>query len=241
MTLMEQTLTFVPQAAGVLVAATRRGVRRYNMDASSTFRASTGVVTASVVDGIGNDRSGPPVMKLMADNGCRIGATRGPLAGVLAAAAVIEDPGVEDYHPDGVMVLAVATPGEDTEIGWVGDSHIHSWDGKKWVLRTSPHTMGAYLRQNGDSGRAVKHDNWVRVTLSTATATNVAVASVPAGEPLLLLSDGLDEVSPAKLAKLFRKHGDDHQAFVTALVGSTSKDKKGYRDDATAVLLVPPV
>src|SRR5262249_17147760 len=96
--------------------ATRRGVRDHNMDAAALFQASTGVAAAAVVDGIGNDPRGATTMRLLAESAVRIGATKGALAGVLAAAALVEDPGVEPHMPDGVIVLALAVPGRPTHL-----------------------------------------------------------------------------------------------------------------------------
>ncbi|KOT49937.1 MULTISPECIES: hypothetical protein [Streptomyces] len=220
-------------------AATRRGVRDHNMDAVATFRAANGTTAAAIIDGIGNDPHGPQIMQLLAATACRIGAVRGALAGILAAAALIDDPGSDDYAPDGVAVLALAEPGEPTRLGWVGDSHAYSWDGRKLVRRTDPHTMGAYLRQNGDLDLAPQHDNWVRISLCTATATTVALAEAPAGELMLLISDGLDTLPHRELEALVRQHSADPQALADALVAAAKPEASGYRDDATAVVLAP--
>lgn len=220
--------------------ATRRGVRDHNMDAGHIFRAANGPTAAAVIDGIGNDADGAQVMRLMAATACRIGATRGALAGILTAAALIEDPGTDDYAPDGVAVLALATPGEPTHLAWVGDSHAYGWDGTVLNRRTDPHTMGAYLRQHGAADLAPVHDDWVRISLSTATPTTVALSQVPAGELVLLVSDGLDTLDHGDLEALVREHHAAPQALADALVAAAEPDADGYRDDATAVVLGSP-
>jgi serine/threonine protein phosphatase PrpC len=217
--------------------ATRRGVRDHNMDAAALFQASTGVAVAAVVDGIGNDPGGADTMRLLAECAVRIGATKGALAGVLAAAALVEDPGVDPHMPDGVIVLALAVPGRPTHLAWVGDSHAYSWDGTALHRRTDPHTMGAYLRGNGVADLAPLHDSWVRVTLSSATVTNVAVSSAPVDELVLLLSDGLDTVPHDELENLVREHQDNPPALADAIVAAARETPDGYRDDATAVVL----
>jgi serine/threonine protein phosphatase PrpC len=222
-------------------AASRCGVRAHNMDAAVIFEAANGYVTAAVVDGIGNDEHGAHTMRLLAETAARIGATKGALAGVLAAAALIEDPGTGKYKPDGVLVLAIAEQGKPTLLGWVGDSHAYGWDGTTLRRRTDPHTMGAYLRQNGDTELAPEHDNWVRISLSTATPTTVALSEVPAGELVLLVSDGLDETPIEELEALVTQHQDDPQALVDAIVAAARVSEDGYRDDATAVVLAPLV
>ncbi|WP_052394759.1 SpoIIE family protein phosphatase [Kutzneria sp. 744] len=217
--------------------ATRRGVRDYNMDAAALFQASTGVAVAAIVDGIGNDPGGAATMRLLAESAVRVGATKGALAGVLAAAALVEDPGINPHMPDGVIVLALAVPGRPTHLAWVGDSHAYSWDGTRLHLRTDPHTMGAYLRGNGVADLAPLHDAWVRVTLSSATVTNVAVSSVPPDELVLLVSDGLDSVPHDELEALVREHQDDPNALADAIVAAARETEDGYRDDATALVL----
>lgn len=217
--------------------ATRRGVRDHNMDAAALYQASTGVAVAAIVDGIGNDPAGAATMRLLAESAVRIGATKGALAGVLAAAALVEDPGIHPHMPDGVIVLALTVPGRPTHLAWVGDSHAYTWDGNNLHRRTDPHTMGAYLRGNGVADLAPLHDSWVRVTLSSATVTNVAVASAPADELVLLLSDGLDTVPHDELEALARKHQDNPEALADALVAAARETEDGYRDDATAIVL----
>ncbi|EWM13060.1 cell surface glycoprotein [Kutzneria sp. 744] len=207
------------------------------MDAAALFQASTGVAVAAIVDGIGNDPGGAATMRLLAESAVRVGATKGALAGVLAAAALVEDPGINPHMPDGVIVLALAVPGRPTHLAWVGDSHAYSWDGTRLHLRTDPHTMGAYLRGNGVADLAPLHDAWVRVTLSSATVTNVAVSSVPPDELVLLVSDGLDSVPHDELEALVREHQDDPNALADAIVAAARETEDGYRDDATALVL----
>lgn len=226
-------LTYGRRAA----VATRRGVRDHNMDAPALFQASTGVVVAAVVDGIGNDPDGAATMHLVAQTAVRIGATKGALAGVLAAAGLVEDPGVENHMPDGVIVLALAVPGRPTHLAWVGDSHAYSWDGDTLRRRTDPHTMGAYLRGNGAVDLAPLHDSWVRVTLTSATVTNVAVSSIPANELVVLVSDGLDTLPHDDLEELVREHQDEPDTLADAIVAAARETEDGYRDDATAIVL----
>ncbi|MFC0547673.1 PP2C family protein-serine/threonine phosphatase [Kutzneria chonburiensis] len=218
-------------------SATRRGVRDHNMDAAALFQASTGVAVAAIVDGIGNDPDGAETMRLLAESAVRIGATKGALAGVLAAAALLEDPGTRRHIPDGVIVLALAVPGHPTHLAWVGDSHAYSWDGSHLHRRTDPHTMGAYLRGNGVADLAPLHDSWVRVTLSSATVTNVAVSSAPTDELLILVSDGLDNVPHDELEALVREHHDNPETLADAIIAAARETEDGYRDDATAIVL----
>lgn len=227
---------FVP----CLGLASRRGIRPHNMDAVAAFDSIYHHRAIAVVDGIGNDGGGALTMQLLAETAVRIGVTRGALAGVLAAAALIEDPGTEDYAPDGVIALAVAKPGKGTELAWVGDSHIYGWDGTNLHRRSDPHTMGMYLRQNGETDAvAVPHDNWIRVSLSTASPTTVAVSEAPPDELVILVSDGLDDIPGAVLERLVIEHQHYPQTLANALVKAVQASADGYRDDATAAVLRP--
>ncbi|MDT7784528.1 MAG: family protein phosphatase [Pseudonocardiales bacterium] len=230
----------ITQAAPLLAAtATRQGTEAPNMDAAAIFASATGAIAAAVVDGIGKDPVGAKAMQLVADVAVRYAPTRDILAAVLTAAGVIDDAGIEEHAPNGVMALALAAPGAVTLIGWVGDSHVYSWNGERLLRRTTPHTMGEYLRQNGDVDLAPKHDNWVRVALSTATPATVALAEIPHGEIVIVVSDGLDNVSHDELQALAAEHEGNPQALADSWVAAACADEKGYRDDATVAVLLP--
>ncbi|WP_170166828.1 PP2C family protein-serine/threonine phosphatase [Lentzea atacamensis] len=219
--------------------ATREGSTPPNMDAAAIFESETGAIAAAVVDGIGKDPVGAKAMQLVADVAVRIAPSRQILAAILTAAGVIDDAGTEDHVPDGVIAVALTSPGDVTLIGWVGDSHIYSWNGERLLRRTTPHTMGEYLRQNGDIDLAPEHDNWVRIALSTATPATVALAEIPHGELVIIASDGLDETLLEEIEALVKQHAEDPQALADALVGAVREDDEGHRDDATVAVLLP--
>ncbi len=198
--------------------ASRRGVRAANMDAGAVFKGASGITAAAVIDGIGNDVDGAAVIGLLAQTAVRIGVTRGALAGIVAAAALIEDAGTSSYRPDAVAVLAVAEPSRPTQLAWAGDAHAYSWNGQDLVRRTDPHTMGAFLRHNGDVDLAPRHDNWVRLSLASSTVTTVALSEIPPGELVLLASDGLDGIGHEQLAALVEQHQHDPQTLARAIV-----------------------
>ncbi|MGW4028266.1 hypothetical protein ACWEFL_02920 [Streptomyces sp. NPDC004838] len=228
--------------------ATRQGIASNNADAAARFTAADGTTAVAVVDMIGHAPEAPAVGRLLAETAVRIGAQRGPLAGLLAAAMLIADPGAGDEpEPDGVAVLAVARPGRPVELGWVGDCRAYGWDGRRLAARTDPHTMGAYLRQYGmppvgGGVLAAAHDAWVRTTLAAATATSVALAEVPAGELLVLVSDGVwGQVRHEEMERLAREHGSTPEQLAATLVAAAVPGADGERDDATAVICRPPV
>lgn len=99
--------------------------------------------------------------------------------------------------------------------------------------------MGEYLRQNGDVDLAPKHDNWVRIALSTATPATVALAEIPHGETVILASDGLDDISHDELEAFAAEHEGNPQALADSWVAAACADEKGYRDDATVAVLLP--
>ncbi|MEU5976406.1 SpoIIE family protein phosphatase [Streptomyces sp. NPDC047315] len=225
---------------GITIAtASRQGTGTNNADSAAAFTAADGTLAAAVVDMIGHAPTAPRVGMLCAETAVRVGSQKGALAGILAAAALVADPGAGDEpEPDGVAVLAVVEP-DETRLAWVGDCVALSWNGKQLLRRSTPQSMGEFLRINDDEGRAIKHDNWVRIALSTSTATNVAVTSVPRDELLLLVSDGVvDQVEHGTLETLVLEHADNPQALVDAIVAAAEPDERGRRDDATAVVIV---
>ncbi|MGW5677562.1 hypothetical protein ACWEV4_21175 [Streptomyces sp. NPDC003860] len=220
--------------------ATRQGTDSNNADASATFTAADGTLAACVVDMIGHAPTAPRVGVLCAESAARVGAQRGALAGILAAAAIVADPGAATTpEPDGVAILAVATPGDDVRLAWVGDCAAYSWDGTHLRARSTPQSMGEFLRQYGMPGASVAYDAWVRLSLSTATPTNVAVASIPAPELVLVMSDGaVDQIEHAAMEALVRAHAHDPQSLATALVDA-ARTTSGRRDDTTVTILTP--
>lgn len=234
---MFQTDSKVP--ALIAAWASRTGVREYNMDSAYIFESQTGAIAAALVDGIGNDETGPEVMKHLAMTAARTVARRGVRAGVLAAAAQIDDEGAGEYLPDGVLVVAVMDPdpGETTRIGWVGDSHAYGWDGTTLRRYSTPQTMGEFLRRNGDANSAIDHDNWVTVSLSIAHVSTVAEDGIPGDQLVLLVSDGLDSVPHEELQELVAELDHDPQALADAIVNAARDNHENYRDDATAVVI----
>ncbi|MER6911133.1 hypothetical protein ABT354_05595 [Streptomyces sp. NPDC000594] len=227
----------------ITAVATRMGTDANNADAVAVFRSETGTTAACVVDMVGHAPTAPAVGRLCAETAARVGAQRGALAGLVAAGALVADPGAgEEPEPTGVAVLALASPGEETRLAWVGDCAAYGWDGTTLHPRTTPQSMGEFLRWNQDLDLAPEHDNWVRVDLATVVPTNVAVSSVPASERLVLLvSDGVTDQVPHHLMEdLVRQHATDPRALAQALVDAARAEPSGRRDDATVIVLDVP-
>ncbi|GAA0445141.1 hypothetical protein Acor_80550 [Acrocarpospora corrugata] len=165
---------------------------------------------------------------------------RGALAGLLTAALLVADPGADDGTPDAVAVVAVTGPDAETVVAWVGDCRAYAFDGQALRQYTTDHTVGQQLRQSGGIPLEVaeSHDHWLRVSLSRATPATAYEVVLPAGELVLLTSDGVhDQVAHAVLEALVRDHHADPQALADALVAAAEADEGGTRDDATAVIL----
>jgi protein phosphatase len=216
------------------VSASRRGTRRHNCDAVAVFTAADGTVAAALVDGIGNSTHVADVARLCAQTAARVGAQRGPLAGILSAALLVADP-AEDAN--GVAICAVTDPdGGPVEVAWVGDCRGYGWDGRALHRHTTDHTIGQQLRVNGVPVEvAAEHDNWVRTTLAHAVVATVYQVEIPG--LVVLTSDGVhDRLADREIAALVGAHSD-LQEIADAVVGAVAADEDGYRDDATVVLI----
>ena len=169
----------------------------------------------------------------------RVGAQRGPLAGILSAGLLVSDPAEK---ADGVAVAAVAYPdGDPVEVAWVGDCRAYGWTGTVLRRYTTDHTVGEQLRRNGAPWElAAEHDNWVQTSLAHATVATVYQVQVDT--PLVLLtSDGVhDQIDHDTLTALVAQHADgDLQTLANAVVAAVT-DREDYRDDATIVVLARP-
>ncbi len=220
--------------AVLAATATRRGTRPQNCDAAAVH-AAAGRTSAALVDGIGSTAEQAACSLLLAEVAARVAARRGRLAGLLAAAELIAGAGDEDA----VAVVATGEPGEPTRVAWVGDCRAYGWDGAELRRYTTDHTVGEQLRANGVPVElAEQHDNWIKTSLRLAVVATVYEAEIPAGEAVLLTTDGVhDALSHAELAALVREFDDDPRALAEAVVGAVGEDDDGERDDATAVVV----
>ncbi|MFE3202281.1 SpoIIE family protein phosphatase [Embleya sp. NPDC059237] len=223
-----------------IAIATREGTDLALADAAATYTSTTtGRTAVTVVDGMGHDPDIVRLSPMLAETAARVGAVRGGLAGLLSAGLLLHDPG-----PDAVAVLAVTHVGGGAEIVWVGDSRAYHWENGTLTLLTTDHNLAAYLssaaREAGDVPVAALAD-YVGISLGIAVPATVPYVSVPAGGLLILTSDGVhDQVASDVVEALVRKHEADPQALAEALVAAAEPDADGYRDDATAVVVLLP-
>ncbi|MFF1483125.1 hypothetical protein ACIGZH_01720 [Streptomyces sp. NPDC058319] len=222
--------------------ASREGTAEDNADAARIHVLADGTVGAAVVDGIGHGPHTSATAPLLAETAARISARRGPLAGLLTASELIADPGTDGEEADAVAVAARAIPDNDVlVVNWTGDARAYGWDGEHLTLYTDDHTVGAQLRANGVALEiAREHDNWLRTSLARASIGTVYTAGIR-DRLVLLTSDGVhDQVDHAVMTQLAAEHATDPQALADALVAAAQPNDEGYRDDATAVVLLQP-
>ncbi|MCS0638741.1 SpoIIE family protein phosphatase [Streptomyces sp. LP05-1] len=225
--------------------ATREGTALDNADAARVHTLANGTVGAALIDGMGHGPRTSATAPLLAETAARISARRSPLSGLLTASELIADPGPDGEEADAVAVTVRIRPSDAVAVvNWTGDTRAYGWNGDRLELYTDDHTVGAQLRANGVALEiAREHDNWLRTTLARATVGTVYTAGI-CDHLIVLTSDGVhDQVPAAVLEALVREHAAAPQALADALVAAARTDEDGYRDDATALVLlvVPPV
>ncbi|MFJ9430078.1 hypothetical protein ACIRQY_10450 [Streptomyces sp. NPDC101490] len=239
----------------ITATASRRGTRPRNADTATVHRLpGTPMVAAALVDGIGNTPAAVEFSHVAAQTAARVGARKGPLLGILAAAEMAAaPPGVQ--VDDGVAVLAVSSEESGiTQIAWTGDARIYGWTGTELIQRSTDQTMGTWLRRWGGTAVTLHRDDHPDETVDVETAALVlddlarsalgrcSIATVPLAfitDPLIILtSDGAHaQTTPAELETLVRQHADDPQTLADALVNAARPDADGYRDDATTIVI----
>ena len=235
-------MTTSPPLAVSVATASRKGTRPYYCDATARWTASDLTTAAALIDGIGNSEQIADTMAMLAKVAAMMAAQNRGMAALMTCHQLIADPGVGvDPTPDGVAVVAVSEPSEDTVVHYVGDARAYGWNGRRLRQYTTDHTVAQQLVVNGAPWEiASDHSNWLRTSLSKAVVATIYSVEIPHGELVLLTSDGVHDALPhEQLEELFREHGDNHQALVDALVAAPQDDADGYRDDATALLLRP--
>lgn len=220
--------------------ATRQGTETPNCDRASVYKSSAGHTAAAVIDGTGHHDTIAAVMHAVATVAVRVGAQRGALAGLMSGAELVTDRGLEGDGPSGVGVLAV-TYDDCTDVAWIGDCRAYGWDGTTLTRYTTDHTLGEQLRQNGAPWEvSVEHDNWSTTTLCYATIATIRQVQIPAGDMVILTSDGVhDALEHELLTAIVRGHIHHPQELVEALVAAPEADEDGFLDDATALVLAP--
>jgi hypothetical protein len=219
--------------------ATRQGTADGNADAAAIFTAADLTTAAAVVDCIGHTPKAHALAPVLAEVAARTGAVRGALAGLLSTALLVTDPGADEDTPDAVAVVAVAAPGADTTVVWCGDCRAYAWDGARLRRYSNDHTGGQQLQRfPGFPPETDPDEPWLRVSLSRATPATVYEMQIPAGEPVILTSNGVhDQMAHRELETLVGGHHSDPQSLADLIVAAARDADDGHRDDATVVVL----
>ncbi|MFC8709971.1 PP2C family protein-serine/threonine phosphatase [Streptomyces sp. NPDC057197] len=218
--------------------ATREGTAADNADAARVYVLADGTVGAALVDGIGHGPRTSATAPLLAEAAARYTAHRGALAGLLSAALLVADTGADGDEANAVGVVAYTGWPGGIRVAWVGDCRAYGYDGHRLTQHSTDQTMGQWLRRYGPPVEIAAHyDDWVRVSLHSATVATTRELDII--EPLVILtSDGVhDQVPHDRLETLTRRHADDPQTLANALVAAAQPDDEGYRDDATAIVI----
>lgn len=242
--------------------ATRQGTSSDNADGVAVHATSRGTVAAAIVDMIGHGDGIDHLADLLAAVIARTAARHHyGLPALLAARELVADKPAEGPVHDGVTITAVANPNPDGLysrliedgvpvylIAWTGDAEARTWDGSKLERVSTPETVGEQLRANGvPLDLAAHHDNWIRTSLRTAHPASVSTVEADARKLLVLSSDGVaDQLPEGRFAELLACHlpdlataaPGDLESAARALVDAVQADAGGYRDDATACLLL---
>lgn len=219
-------------------AARRPGTEPPCADAYDVQRTGDRVTTA-VVDGAGHDPDTVRYAALAPAVITHLGATLGGLAAVITAGQMAR---AYDAPPHVSAVYARMSPKGATGLVWIGDCRAYGWADDQLTQWSTDQTMGQFLRWHGDVPAEIAghHDEWARLGLAQATAATVREAQIPQALRLVLLvTDGVsDQVGHTGMEALCRTHGAAPQAMADALVTAAAADAEGYRDDATAVVLL---
>ncbi|MBT1183916.1 SpoIIE family protein phosphatase [Streptomyces sp. CJ_13] len=223
--------------------ASRTGTDGTNADAAHAFHASTGAVGAAVIDGIGHSDQLHALVPVLAVAAARTAAIRWPLAGLLTAGLLTCDPAHDRARPSAVAVVARVQAGEPTTLAWAGDARAYGWDPRLQLLTryTTDHTVAAYLAAYGiEEDIADEFSSQIRVHLTDVTPATAHQALIPCGHLVVLTSDGVhDQIDPDDFDAIIRTHQHDAQHLADTLVTAAEPNETGYRDDATALVIVP--
>ncbi|MFD6498870.1 PP2C family protein-serine/threonine phosphatase [Streptomyces goshikiensis] len=237
------TISMPACAVPAVGVASRTGTDGTNADAAHAFHASTGAVGAAVIDGIGHSDQLHALVPVLAVAAARTAAIRWPLAGLLTAGLLTCDPGHDDARPSAVAVVARVQAGEPTTLAWAGDARAYGWDPQHQLLTryTTDHTVAAYLAAYGiEEDIAGEFSSQIRVHLTDVTPATAHQALIPCGHLVVLTSDGVhDQIEPDDLEAVIRTHQHDSQRLADTLVAAAEPNEAGYRDDATALVIIP--
>lgn len=130
-------------------AASERGPRRINADASATHREpTTGRRAFAVADGVGDSARAAAAARLAARTAALVAARFGPVAGILAAQRAVLAFAPAADGGDSVLVVAVPD-GRSCDVAWVGDCRAYHANGRVLERITTDHTVAEYYVSRG--------------------------------------------------------------------------------------------
>ncbi|MGW6836499.1 SpoIIE family protein phosphatase [Streptomyces sp. NPDC054949] len=221
---------------------TRPGDAPGSADAAHAWTAAGG---AAVIDGIGHSTELHALVPVLAVDAARRTALRHPMAGLIGAAELLQNPGAPRGGPDAVGITARVRP-DGTWIAWAGDCRAYGLDPDTGILTryTTDHTVAAHYAQQGmPADEAAAYSSKLTVSFSDLSIAACNEAPIPKGHLVILTSDGVhDQMHPTTLNTLARAHHNDAQALAEALVAAAEdgvEDGLPYRDDATTIVIRP--
>ncbi|MFI5985063.1 SpoIIE family protein phosphatase [Streptomyces sp. NPDC051555] len=242
------------QAPPRIGVATRPGLRTIgkgdvpgSADAAHAWTAASGAIGAAVIDGMGHSEELHALVPILAVDAARRAVLRHPMAGLVGAAELLQDPGAPRGGPDAVGITARVKADGSIWIAWAGDCRAYGWDPDAGILTryTTDHNVAAYLTAQGMlEEEAAAYSSKLTVSFSDLSIAGCHEVAIPKGHAVVLTSDGVhDQMATATLEALVREHQADAQALADALVAAAEGGEEHgqtYRDDATAIVILPP-
>ncbi len=228
-------------ASGPWWAASTRGPRRHQADATAGFHGRGGRLAVAVADGVGDSAAAALAARAAADHAVRIATLdgRADLA-VLAARDVLLATGPL-IAGDAALTVALG-PGPGTAdptwtVAWVGDCRAWSWDGRGLHLLTHDHTVAAEMHAAGVAVAAHLENVLTTSVRTVRGATEVGLTAVHAPAALVLASDGVHRsLDPRRLAGVVAHV--PAPALARTLVDTARA--AGSHDNATALVVAGP-
>jgi protein phosphatase len=226
-----------PQPTTLVGHATRKGsTHLLNADGVGVDRHHA-VTAVALLDAMGKTRTSLEYALHESFHAALVASRLGPVEGILSITRATVDTQVESPRPNGVMTIAVTTPGHPTVIAHVGDTRAYALIDEDLVLLTKDQTYPQLILDNGGSAEeaALCNRNAVTNSLARATEDTILVYETVA-DRVILVSDGMYRgVEHESMREIVAKHGRDPQRCADALV--IAADNANCGDDATAIVL----
>jgi serine/threonine protein phosphatase PrpC len=216
-------------------AASRRGPRRINADATAVYQDPTsGRLAFVVADGVGDSFAAASAARLAADTAARAAVTVGPAQAILAAqrALLAAAPGSDD----GDCVLVVAVPGAySCEVAWVGDCAAYQSNGRVLERITVDHTLAEFFRSRHQPVTP-RMAHLVTTSIRTVKPDRIGASrtGLAAGR-LLLCSDGVHKTLSDNDIRRVLDHPGTAERTAELMVDTALE--LGGRDNATAMVV----